>query len=240
MRNVIFYPTYDYALQMRKRAAKNAAPHSFGMLHTTPQAYFKEAWDVWGDERKLVDGVERKLIIQSLLLQQEVLGSTSGTIEALASFIDDYAGLPHLLSESKKIAQDFPIRPSNATNIDSAVCQVILQYFKTLEDKHLIELGDAITYLSMVVPQVQYSFVAQPTLTWSMQAFFKERNALPEYISKPLLLEDTQSKDRKEIPPLTFLKPTGVDAQPLQLQVMFARIIQAWRNKGSLTPYVLA
>lgn len=236
MRNVIFYPTYDYALQMRKRAAKNAAPHSFGVLHTTPQAYFKEAWDVWGDERKLVDGVERKLIMQSLLLQQEVLGSTSGTIEALASFIDDYAGLPHLLSESKKIAQDFPIRPSNATNIDSAVCQVILQYFKALEDKHLIELGDAITYLSMVVPQVHYSFVAQPTLTWSMQAFFKERNALPEYISKPLLLEDTQSKNHKEIPPLTFLKPTGVDAQPLQLQVMFARIIQAWRDKGSLTP----
>lgn len=231
MRNVIFYPTYTYALQMRKRAASSVTPDSFGTLHTTPHAYFLESWDVWGDERNIIDGVERKLIVQSLLSQQDELSSTAGTIEAIARFIGDYAGLPNLRTESQRIVQEFHVATDKTNVTEYTVCSVIVNYFNELDEKHLIEQGDAITYLSDVIPPAQYSFVAYPMLTLPMQQFFKDRKESLDSITGVLSSDNFWENQQGDIPPITVLKPTGIDAQPLHIQRELERLIATLRNK---------
>lgn len=232
MRNVVLYPTYEYALRMRKMAADQAAFDSFATLHTTPSAFFLQAWDVWGDERKIVDGVERKIIVQSLLQQQSVLASTPGTIEALARFIGDYAGLPTLLGEGLARIKEKESLSENTSGVECAIGDVIQAYFETLKTKRFIELGEAIAYLSAVIPQTSFSFKAQPVLSESMKAFFAKRGVLPDYISEPPSSDKFWGMHQANGFSTVLLKPAGVDVQAFQIQSYIERVLQK-RSKKS-------
>ena len=236
LRNVILYPTYEYALRMRKRVADQADVDAFGKLFTTPGTYFMQAWDVWGDERKIVDEVERKIIMQSLLQQQEVLGTTPGTIESLARFVKDYAGLPALREESALLLQETEESLDHSFAIKYAVCKVIRNYFETLTEKNLIEFGDAIRYLGGVIPETQYTFIAQPVLTESMKDFFAERSVLPDYINVSPSSDEFWEQLQDNVPNTTLLKPAGVDAQSLQIQVYIKDVLQKRHYERIDTP----
>lgn len=84
---VLLVPSFQAALDAQ-RALAGAGGLSLGVTVTTPSAWVRERWEVWGDGRRIVDAPSRQIVCSRVLAQ----AASEGTLEATP-------GCARLLSE---------------------------------------------------------------------------------------------------------------------------------------------
>lgn len=91
-RAILLVPTFDEGLQASQSLAR--AGLALGVTITTPAAWLRERWEVWGDGRHEVEGPARAALVKATLdtLPAEdapTLARTAGTVDALCSLARD-------------------------------------------------------------------------------------------------------------------------------------------------------
>lgn len=136
------------ALEMRKRAATEGC--ILGVDITTPSAWLQEMWDVFGDERRIVEASERTLLMLRALTEEcsedtGVLSATLGTAKLLGAFVSRYAGVPAfdaLFQEAT--ALDLGFFPPG----EAAALRAVGRYLELCRAASLIEAGSAAAQLA--------------------------------------------------------------------------------------------
>ncbi len=141
----------ERAIGLRKQRAESAC--TLGQDVTTPAWLLQEQWDLFGDERALVDAASRQLLMADVLedLSHEdpdlPLRPTLGTVRLLADGVARYAGteefdgyLAHL-SDDMDALLDLPAGQRAALN-------GIIRYLRALEERRLIEPAQAARFLA--------------------------------------------------------------------------------------------
>lgn len=131
-RAIVLVPSFSQALDAQRVLAEKHL--SLGVTVTTPDAWAKERWEVWGDGRRVVDDVTRSILCSQILERegvsaQSVLSDTPGS-EALLAQLTRKA-LPWLVGASV---------PKGVTAAEQAVVQLVKTYADMLEEKSLVEL----------------------------------------------------------------------------------------------------
>lgn len=145
------------AMEMRKRAA--AEGRILGVDITTPSAWLQEAWDVFGDERRLIDAPERTLLMLRALTEAPpedagVLSAALGTAKLLGEFVSRYAGVPAFDALFQKTAApDLDAFPPG----EAAALRAVGRYLGHCRAAALIEEGSAAAQLAghAAVPALQ-------------------------------------------------------------------------------------
>lgn len=129
---LVLVPTFAEVLQTQKAFA--AMGLSLGIEVTTPNVWVRDAWDLWGDGRRVIDGPARALLM-SELLQGEQQGSkrieqTPGTIRLLCALAQ--RGLPW-------IAEALIKKGSLLTPAELRAARLLEPYQALLQERGLVE-----------------------------------------------------------------------------------------------------
>ena len=141
----VFVPGYDQQLQAQRQLA-HAGGLSLGVTTTTPLAWAKERWGVWGDGSQLVDGMSRRLLVRVAMAAfndmpgDEKLAENPGTVHLLGQLATQ--ALPWL-----------PLAPDGSLDLVHASClsltdgertaiSVVGRYACELRIRHLIEKSE--------------------------------------------------------------------------------------------------
>ncbi|MDO4539421.1 MAG: hypothetical protein Q4B54_14745, partial [Coriobacteriales bacterium] len=100
---VVLVPTFEQVLRVQKALADKGL--SLGVQVSTPQAWMRDTWDVWGDGRQIISSTQRLLLMTDVLAKdhtegeqpQEVLAGTAQLLCDLAQ--RGYAWLPDALEK---------------------------------------------------------------------------------------------------------------------------------------------
>lgn len=176
---VKLFRSYDQALAARKAWAQDAATRegsvdascdrfssmagaranriALGVTFTTPDAYFSDCWQLWGDGRSLVGTKERLALVLNVLAEQDVLAPTLGTARLVADFICRYAGCPEL-----RHAVDDRI----FSDAERCLLRIVRDYLDALDRQGLVEEGYALSEIEGIVPpdDVELLVPFDPTL----------------------------------------------------------------------------
>lgn len=132
---VVLLPTYEQALSYRKALARTSPSAAFGVSVLTLKAWLNDAWDRWGDGRRLITALQRTLAL-SRVLHDHGLELTDGTHALVSHFLADMIGtheLQHTLNEL----------PSSLSEQERLVLSLVEPYRKALVQWGFIEPGDA-------------------------------------------------------------------------------------------------
>ena len=72
------------------------AGRGFGAAADTPSSFVRAQWELWGDGRQLVSGVQRTALVRAQLRERDAIAVSDGAVRAVASFIRDACGAPGL------------------------------------------------------------------------------------------------------------------------------------------------
>ena len=146
-RAILLVPTYAAALDVERALASNKE-FSLGVTTTTPVAFAKERWEVWGDGCCEVSGTQRTALMTVLLdehdpaAEPEFLGGvphTEGTIRSLCRLAAE--ALPHLPLRSGRLDGADP-RVGRLTQAERDALSVVSAYASELRAHKLIEQAE--------------------------------------------------------------------------------------------------
>ena len=164
---VILLPNYEQALAYRKALASNSTESCFGVDVTTPLSWLEDAWDRFGDERRIATSLDRAFAVNQVLEWQDassdedVFSVTPGVISLLCRFIHDVSGSEEL----ERALQGLEIDTESDTFLwslstrERAVLRLVPVYRALLEERGLIEPGDALASLATQALPFDFSFV---------------------------------------------------------------------------------
>lgn len=132
----------ERALAMGKALAEQDP--TLGKDISTPAHALQEAWDLFGDERRLIEPLERTALIMRILSLRAAedcfpLNPTLGTAKLLGTFMARYAGVTALEEALADPGQTCALWPEG----QRAVLEVLAQYAKECQKRKLIEPGAA-------------------------------------------------------------------------------------------------
>lgn len=164
---VILLPNYEQALAYRKALASNSTESCFGVDVTTPLSWLEDAWDRFGDERRIVTSLDRAFAVNQVLEWQDassdedVFSVTPGVISFLCRFMHDVSGSEELERALRALEID---TESDAflyslSTRERAVLRLVPVYRALLEERGLIEPGDALASLATQALPFDFSFV---------------------------------------------------------------------------------
>lgn len=139
----------ERAIAMRKSMAEQAS--TLGVDISTPMHALQEAWNLFGDERRLIEPLERTALIMHLLTVRAAKGRfplnpTLGTAKLLGTFMARIAGVAALedaLADPNKACASWP-------EGQAAVLEVLAAYARECHERGLIEPGAAARQLERV------------------------------------------------------------------------------------------
>lgn len=130
-RNVVMlHATYARAVAARKRQASEGGVQ-LNVEHTTAANWLADAWELWGDERRIIGAMERQAFMMRALQDTDCFTASPGTANALSSFASHYAGEPW-----------FERMTNEADTLEGRVAGVCATYYELLGQAGLIELGN--------------------------------------------------------------------------------------------------
>lgn len=99
---IVLYRSYEAALAARKTRADAAASCASavpdggvsGYEATTPDALLADVWELWGDGRAIVSGMQRRLTMATLLEEHPRFPATEASARSFARFASSHAGEP--------------------------------------------------------------------------------------------------------------------------------------------------
>ncbi len=203
MEHAIIYTGFDQVLAARKAAADNAlcsrdgiSPDIFctadnvsptlGLTYATPQIFLADAWDLWGDGRKLIGNRDRCLFLLDILAEHPNLSHIAQNVQLFAYFIQRYAGESHFY-DAVAAAQSEGIAGEKAFAGDLAALGdkerelfvVVCEYYDRLNNSNFVEAGDAANTLSVVMPPQQLACDMWIDLPPALKDLFETLNGTP-------------------------------------------------------------
>lgn len=118
---------------------------SLGVRVTTPAAWVKERWEVWGDGSHIVEPGVRSLVMQRVLAGSSQLSNDAGTLRLLERLARE--GLAWLgFDEGYRIPED-RIAKARLTPAEHSALQLVGSYAQHLHDAGFIEHCEAVAQL---------------------------------------------------------------------------------------------
>lgn len=163
-KRTILFSTLDAALAARKEAAGAEAGSLLNARFTTPDAFVRDAWDVWGDARRVASAQERLVLVRSLLEGQDALVCSGGTAQLVARFVARCAGVTSFEEAVARSAEGESVADSERAlaPAERAVLRFVASYERALDARGLVELGAAAAHLRDVLPRQRVSCVGAP------------------------------------------------------------------------------
>lgn len=145
-RSVLLAPSFERALDAQ-RVLAGVDGLGLGVQATTPLAWAGERWGVWGDGRRIVDGLAREALCLRVVARAAAQGGSRvknnpGTRSLLSGLVS--RGLPSLRSDG---------RPEGLTDAEAAVASLARDYDAELAGLGLVEACDVMELLPGVLPQ---------------------------------------------------------------------------------------
>lgn len=143
--SVLLAPSFERALDAQ-RALAGAEGLGLGVQATTALAWAEERWGVWGDGRRIVDGLARealclRVVARAAAVEGSLVNNNPGTRSLLCGLVA--RGLPSLRGG----------RPEGLTDAEAAVASLARDYDAELTALGLVEACDVMELLPGVLSQ---------------------------------------------------------------------------------------
>ena len=143
--SVLLAPSFERALDAQ-RALAGAEGLGLGVQATTPLAWAEERWGVWGDGRRIVDGLARealclRVVARAAATEGSLVNNNPGTRSLLCGLVA--RGLPSLRGG----------RPEGLTDAEAAVASLARDYDAELASLGLAEACDVMELLPGMLSQ---------------------------------------------------------------------------------------
>lgn len=143
--SVLLAPSFERALDAQ-RALAGAEGLGLGVQATTPLAWAEERWGVWGDGRRIVDGLARealclRVVARAAATEGSLVNNNPGTRSLLCGLVA--RGLPSLRGG----------RPEGLTDAEAAVASLARDYDAELASLGLVEACDVMELLPGMLSQ---------------------------------------------------------------------------------------
>ena len=156
-RAVVLVPSFSQALVVQRDLAD--AGVSLGVTVSTPAAWASERWEVWGDGRRVADGVSRSLLAARVLSRAVAAGDLP---------LEDTPGTAALLAELSRVGLPWFVRagaaPEGASEAERALVRLLPELEESLRSRGLVECCEVMADLpgvlaaaSAVVPPVAFA-----------------------------------------------------------------------------------
>ena len=144
-RSVLLAPSFERALDAQ-RALAGVEGLGLGVQATTPLAWVGERWGVWGDGRRIVDGLARealclRVVARAAATEGSLVNNNPGTRSLLCGLVA--RGLPSLRGG----------RPEGLTDAEAAVASLARDYDAELASLGLVEACDVMELLPGMLSQ---------------------------------------------------------------------------------------
>ena len=144
-RSVLLAPSFERALDAQ-RALAGVEGLGLGVQATTPLAWAEERWGVWGDGRRIVDGLARealclRVVARAAATEGSLVNNNPGTRSLLCGLVA--RGLPSLRGG----------RPEGLTDAEAAVASLARDYDAELASLGLVEACDVMELLPGMLSQ---------------------------------------------------------------------------------------
>lgn len=144
-RSVLLAPSFERSLDAQ-RALAGVEGLGLGVQATTPLAWAEERWGVWGDGRRIVDGLARealclRVVARAAAVEGSFVNNNPGTRSLLCGLVA--RGLPSLRGG----------RPEGLTDAEAAVASLARDYDAELTALGLVEACDVMELLPGVLSQ---------------------------------------------------------------------------------------
>lgn len=144
-RSVLLAPSFERALDAQ-RALAGVEGLGLGVQATTPLAWVGERWGVWGDGRRIVDGLARealclRVVARAAATEGSLVNNNPGTRSLLCGLVA--RGLPSLRGG----------RPEGLTDAEAAVASLARDYDAKLASLGLVEACDVMELLPGMLSQ---------------------------------------------------------------------------------------
>ncbi len=138
-RSVLLAPSFERSLDAQ-RALAGVEGLGLGVQATTPLAWAEERWGVWGDGRRIVDGLARealclRVVARAAATEGSLVNNNPGTRSLLCGLVA--RGLPSLRGG----------RPEGLTDAEAAVASLARDYDAELASLGLVEACDVMELL---------------------------------------------------------------------------------------------
>ena len=138
-RSVLLAPSFERSLDAQ-RALAGVEGLGLGVQATTPLAWAEERWGVWGDGRRIVDGLARealclRVVARAAAVEGSLVNNNPGTRSLLCGLVA--RGLPSLRGG----------RPEGLTDAEAAVASLARDYDAELASLGLVESCDVMELL---------------------------------------------------------------------------------------------
>ena len=144
-RSVLLAPSFERSLDAQ-RALAGVEGLGLGVQATTPLAWVGERWGVWGDGRRIVDGLARealclRVVARAAATEGSLVNNNPGTRSLLCGLVA--RGLPSLRGG----------RPEGLTDAEAAVASLARDYDAELASLGLVEACDVMELLPGMLSQ---------------------------------------------------------------------------------------
>ena len=144
-RSVLLAPSFERSLDAQ-RALAGVEGLGLGVQATTPLTWAEERWGVWGDGRRIVDGLARealclRVVARAAATEGSLVNNNPGTRSLLCGLVA--RGLPSLRGG----------RPEGLTDAEAAVASLARDYDAELASLGLVEACDVMELLPGMLSQ---------------------------------------------------------------------------------------
>lgn len=178
---VVLLPSYSRVEQWRKRAAGEIPTGLLGTTAATFDSWIADLWELHGDGRALVSGVQRRMLLRRALAECGFFAEDEiafGLVSMAARVIRSVAGLIPFERACTQCAGD--AAPDSPFDLDKRECALLAacaRYESLLAAAGLVEPGTAAAYLAehaeTVFPRPLHAVLPDGVpMDWSQQAFF--------------------------------------------------------------------
>lgn len=146
-RTVWLLPDYARALERRKALAHAASPLRFGCTVSSLSSWVEDLWSLYGDGRKLVSAIQRKLLMKQAL--EGVFPANQGTVDLLARMVEQGLGISAFIQLTDE--GDAGARAREKAGLSPVELRMLAcaQAYRSLLSKHgLAEASEAMLALS--------------------------------------------------------------------------------------------
>lgn len=192
--------TAERAIGLRKQWAGQAC--TLGQDVTTPAWLLQSNWELFGDARELVDATTRNLLMAKALdgfIREDrntPLRATPGTIRLLSDGVARYAGTEAFDTYMAR----FSSASKEALGLSAGQCaalNVIVRYFRSLDEERMIEPGAAARILAVSSDAAGETIhVAEPLFAApAMESWLRSLDPDPIPLASPICLADNVTAD---------------------------------------------
>lgn len=176
---VLLVPTFAQALSVQQELAEMQGL-SLGVEVTTPLAWAKERWEVWGDGRALVDGTALIVLARDALrhASREELGPlelSRGLVSVLVQLVG--TALPWLPGEAEGTVDAQACAQAGLTHAETRLVGLAITVGKSVRERGFVTEGEVLSALPAVLAEAGVAMPALVAAGFSkmerrMRAFF--------------------------------------------------------------------